>query len=91
MSTEQKTAGYRLDYDPQEMVSYRYGDLPSAARALAEFMQRYDVLHAMGFDDPADEAWLDGIMAGMAIDTICELVDEGYEPAPRPTPENPPF
>jgi hypothetical protein len=49
------------------------------------------VLHAMGFDDPADEAWLDGIMAGMAIDTICELVDEGYEPAPRPMPENPPF
>jgi hypothetical protein len=45
----------------------------------------------MGFDDPADEAWLDGIMADMAVDTILELVDEGYEPAPRPTPENPPF
>ena len=27
--------GYRITYDPREVVSYRFGDLPSAARALA--------------------------------------------------------
>jgi gamma-glutamylcyclotransferase (GGCT)/AIG2-like uncharacterized protein YtfP len=83
--------GYRITYDPREVVSYRFGDLPSAARALAEFVQTHDILHVTGFDNPSDKAWLDGIFAQMAMDTILELVDKGYQsPAPTPS-DNPPF
>jgi hypothetical protein len=94
MTTEQKTAGYRTEYDPQEIVSYRYQDLPGAARALAEFFVKHDVLHALGMDDHivTDKGlWMEGLFAEMAAQTILDLVDEGYEPAPRPIPDNPPF